>query len=77
MKKIDESKSFNLQTVVTGMHLSPEFGLTFKEIVNDGFKIDKKIEMLISADTDTTVSKSIGLGIISFTDALNELKPDL
>jgi len=77
MKKIDESKSFNLQTVVTGMHLSPEFGLTFKAIVNDGFKIDKKIEMLISADTDTSVSKSIGLGIISFTDALKELKPDL
>ena len=58
------------------MHLSTEFGLTFEEINSDGFNIDKKVESLISSDTPTSISKSIGLGTISFTDALNELLPD-
>jgi GDP/UDP-N,N'-diacetylbacillosamine 2-epimerase (hydrolysing) len=59
------------------MHLSPEFGLTFCEIEKDGFQIDRKVEMLTSSDTPVGIAKSMGLGLIGFADALNELKPDL
>jgi GDP/UDP-N,N'-diacetylbacillosamine 2-epimerase (hydrolysing) len=62
---------------VTGMHLSPEFGLTYREIEQDGFKIDRRIEMLLSSDTPTGLSKSIGVGLIGFGDALQQLQPDL
>ncbi|MDB9752176.1 UDP-N-acetylglucosamine 2-epimerase, partial [Gammaproteobacteria bacterium] len=56
---------------------SPEFGFTYREIEQDGFKIDRKIEMLTSSDTSVGITKSMGLGMIGFADALNELKPDL
>lgn len=59
------------------MHLSPEFGLTYKQIEADGFSINKKVEMLLSSDTSVGISKSIGLGVIGFSDAINELNPDL
>ena len=77
MTKIEEDKDFQIQIIASGMHLSPEFGLTYKQIEEDDFFIDEKVENLLSADTDTAISKSIGLGIISYTDALNRLNPDL
>lgn len=76
MKKIQQVKEFDLQIIVTGMHLSPEFGLTYKEIEEDGFEISEKVEILLSADTPTSVNKSIGLGLIGFTDSLKRLSPD-
>jgi GDP/UDP-N,N'-diacetylbacillosamine 2-epimerase (hydrolysing) len=77
MKRINESIEFDLQIIVTGMHLSPEFDLTYRKIEKDGFKIDKKIEMLLSADTPSAISKSTGLGLIGFAEAFAELKPDM
>ena len=77
MDGINKSTKLDLQIVATGMHLSPEFGLTYQEIENDGFKIDKKIEMLLSADTASSISKSTGLGLIGFADAFYELNPDI
>lgn len=77
MKAIKEAPSLELQVIATNMHLSPEFGLTYKEIENDGFLLNKKVEMLLSADTSTSVAKSLGLGIIGFADAYEDLKPDL
>jgi len=77
VKGIKDDPGLELQIVVTGMHLSPEFGLTFKEIEEDGFKIDKKVEMLLSADTPSSIAKSTGLGMIGFADAFNELQPDI
>jgi GDP/UDP-N,N'-diacetylbacillosamine 2-epimerase (hydrolysing) len=76
MKEVEADKGLELQVVATGMHLSPEFGLTYKEIEKD-FKIDKKIEMLLSSDTPIGISKSMGLAQISFSEAFEELKPDL
>jgi len=76
MKEIESDKDLELQVIATGMHLSPEFGLTYKTIEKD-FKIDKKIEMLLSSDTSVGISKSMGLAQIGFADAYNELKPDL
>ncbi|RXJ68983.1 UDP-N-acetylglucosamine 2-epimerase (hydrolyzing) [Halarcobacter ebronensis] len=76
IKGIEADKELELQLIVTGMHLSPEFGLTYKEIEKE-FKIDKKIEMLLSSDTSIGISKSMGLAQISFAEAYEELKPDL
>lgn len=75
--KAKEDKSFTIQIIVSGMHLSPEFGMTYREIEKDGLKIDEKIEILLSSDTYSGMTKSIGLGIICYTDALQKLKPDL
>ncbi len=77
MDEINSDPDLDLQIIVSGMHLSPEFGLTYKEIEKDGFNIDEKIEMLLSSDTPGGISKSIGLGIIGYTDALNRLHPDI
>jgi GDP/UDP-N,N'-diacetylbacillosamine 2-epimerase (hydrolysing) len=77
MDGIDKSAKLDLQIIVTGMHLSPEFGLTYREIEKDGFKISRKIEMLMSSDTPSGIVKSMGLGMIGFPDAFLELKPDL
>ena len=76
MKEIEVDKNLELQIIVTGMHLSPEFGLTYKEIEKE-FKIDKKIEILLSSDTSISISKSIGLANISFAEAYEELDPDI
>jgi len=77
MEAIDRSPAMTLQVVATGSHLSPEFGLTYREIEAAGFAIDRKVEMLLSSDTSVGVTKSIGLGLIGMADALRELDPDL
>jgi len=77
MKAIEQELNLQLQLIVTGTHLSPEFGLTYKEIEEDGFVIDRKVEMLLSSDTAVGITKSIGMGIIGFADAFAQLQPDL
>ena len=77
MKNIQEAPELELQIIATGMHLSPEFGLTYQEIERDGFHIDKKIEMLLSADTQSAITKSTGLGLLGFANVFDELKTDL
>lgn len=76
MDEVVKDDSLRLQLLVTGMHLSPEFGLTYKLIENDGFIIDEKVEMLLSSDTAAGISKSMGMGLIGFADALTRLAPD-
>ena len=77
IKAIDDDLQLELQLVATGMHLSQEFGYTIDEIKKDNINIDYEVDMLVSSDSDFGTSKSIGLGIIGFTDALKILKPDL
>lgn len=77
MKEIQADADLQLQVIATGMHLSPEFGLTYKNIEDDGFTISAKVEMLLSSDTPVGITKSIGLGVIGFADALELLKPDV
>ena len=74
---IAKSPVLELQLIATGMHLSPEFGLTVQEIEADGHQIDRKVEMLLSSDTPVGITKSMGLGMIGFADALEALQPDL
>ena len=77
MQGIKDDTDLDLQIIATGMHLSPEFGLTYKSIEADGFEIDRKVEMLTSSDTSVGIAKSMGIGTIGFADALSELNPDL
>jgi UDP-N-acetylglucosamine 2-epimerase (non-hydrolysing)/GDP/UDP-N,N'-diacetylbacillosamine 2-epimerase (hydrolysing) len=77
MKEISGDPSLQLQIIVTGMHLSPEFGLTYQHIEADGFSIDAKVEMLLSSDSSVGIAKSIGLGVIGFADAIKTLIPDI
>lgn len=74
---IEGSKELQLQIIATNMHLSPEFGLTYKEIETDGFYIDRRVEMLLSGDSANATTKSVGLATIGFADAYEDLKPDL
>ena len=74
---LKKSSILKLQLIATGMHLSPEYGLTINEIEKDNYLIDKKVEMLLSSDSSVGISKSIGLGIIGFADVFDDLKPDL
>ena len=77
LREITKHNDLELQIIVTCMHLSPEFGLTYREIEKDGFKIDWKVEMLLSSDTAVGISKSMGLASIGFADAYNHLNPDI
>ncbi|MEN6318283.1 MAG: UDP-N-acetylglucosamine 2-epimerase [Syntrophaceae bacterium] len=77
IKEIHEDPDLELQIVVTGAHLSPEYGLTYHRIEEDGFKINARVEMLLSSDTPVGVAKSIGVGTIGFADAFSSLCPDI
>lgn len=77
MQDIRASAQLELQVIVSGMHLSPEFGETWRHIEADGFQVDAKVEMLLSSNTPVGIVKSMGLGTIGFADALDRLKPDL
>ena len=77
MHGIRRDPDLKLQVIATGMHLSPEFGLTYREIEADGFMIDRKLEVLTSSDSSLGVTKSIGLGLIAFADAFAQLRPDI
>lgn len=77
MERIKNDEELELYLIVTGMHLSPEFGLTYKDIVQDGFIINDKVEMLLSSDTPEGICKSIGLGIINFSTIFSKQSIDL
>lgn len=77
IRRFNNLKDIDLNLVVTGMHLSSEFGLTYKLIESDGFKIHKKIEILLNSDSKVGISKSMGLAQISFAEYFNENCPDL
>lgn len=77
LRAIADDPDLELQLIATGMHLSPEFGETYKVIEEDGFGITRKVELLLSSDTPAGISKSVGLGCIGFADAFTQLQPDL
>ncbi len=77
MRWVQNDPDLRLQIIATNMHLSPEFGLTYREIEEDGFRIDRKVEMLLAGDTSVSTVKSMGLEMIGLSDAYRELAPDL
>ena len=77
MRKVADSSDCELQIIATNMHLSPEYGLTYKEIEADGFHINKKVEMMLSSDTRNGIVKSMGVALLGFADAIDDLKPNI
>ncbi len=77
MELIQQSSELALQIIVTGAHLSPEFGLTYQQIESDGFAIDEKVEILLSSDTPSSVVKTMGLAMNGMADVFPRLKPDV
>lgn len=77
IQRIDQDGELEMQLVVTGMHLSSEFGLTYREIEEAGFEITERNEMLLSSDTPSAITKSIGMGLIGFADIFTRLMPDI
>jgi UDP-hydrolysing UDP-N-acetyl-D-glucosamine 2-epimerase len=77
LHELREAPDFELQLLVTGMHLAPEFGMTVADIERDGFHISQRVECLLSSDTPGGVAKSMALGLLGMSDALERLRPDV
>lgn len=77
IKKIEKDKQLELRLVVTGMHLCPEFGLTYKEVEEDEIKIDEKVEIMLSSDTSVGMTKSTGLAMLAFAEYFQRKTPDI
>ncbi|OAI44808.1 UDP-N-acetyl glucosamine 2-epimerase [Rhizomicrobium sp. SCGC AG-212-E05] len=77
MQGIRDDAALQLQLLVTGTHLSPQFGMTYREIEQDGFQIDSKVEIPLADNSATGVAKAVGHGVIALTDALEALRPDM
>jgi len=77
LRRIQEDSDLNLYLIVSGMHLSPEFGSTVKAIEDDGFEIGERVEMLLSSDTPEGIAKSMGLGTVGFAQAYARFRPDI
>src|SRR6202044_2854162 len=77
LRDLSENENVDLKIIVLGSHLSPEFGNTFQEIVKDGFRIDARIECLLSSDTDVGMAKTIGVATLGLADLFGKMRPDL
>ena len=77
LKALVEHSDIELHVIVSGPHLSHEFGHTVREIERDGFSIAARLESLLSSDTDTGMAKSIGVAVLSFSDCLATMRPDV
>ncbi len=77
MREIQGSSELELQTVVAGMHLAPEYGMTVNNFYADGFPVSWRLDMLLSGDSPSAVTKSLGLAVIGFADAFHQLRPDM
>ncbi len=77
LRALSEHPLVDLQLIVLGAHLSPEFGATIREIENNGFQIAARIECLLSSDSDVGMAKTIGVATLSLADHLGTLRPDL
>lgn len=77
MELISKSDDLELQVVATGAHLSPEFGLTYRGIEADGFIINEKVEILLSADTSSSIVKTMGIAMLGMAEIFSRLNPDL
>lgn len=77
MRAVATNPDATLQMVATNMHLSPAHGMTVREIEADGFTVDRRVEMMLDADTPSATVKSMGVELIGMSDTLSELAPDI
>jgi UDP-N-acetylglucosamine 2-epimerase len=74
---IDQDPDLHLYLIVSGMHLSPEFGMTVNLIEGDGFKVADRVEMLLASDSPSSIAKSMGLGIIGYSQVFAQSDIDI
>ena len=77
LKELEVDPDIELQIIVTGMHLSTQFGSTVDVVEQDGFRISEKIDMAIFGDTSKDITRSLGVGVIGFADVLDRLRPHI
>src|ERR1051325_6640386 len=77
LRELASHAAVELKLIALGPHLSPEFGCAVREIENDGFRIDARIECLLSSDSDIGMAKTIGLATLGLADCLGNMRPDL
>jgi UDP-hydrolysing UDP-N-acetyl-D-glucosamine 2-epimerase len=77
LRDLSEHAEVDLRIIVLGSHLSPEFGFTVQNIEKDGFRIDARIECLLSSDSDIGMAKTIGIATLGLSDSLGQMRPDL
>ncbi len=77
LRQIIESPDLHLHLIVSGMHMSPEFGHTVEQIVADGFEIGDQFDMLLSSDRAEGIAKSMGMGVMGFAQSFSRLRPDI
>lgn len=77
LRRVQSDSTLKLQLIVSGAHLSSDFGKTVEEIEMDGFAISERIEMLLSSDSPEAISKAVGLGVIGYAQAFSRCRPDI
>ncbi len=77
LKQIKADPDLELFLIVSGMHLAPEFGQTVDTITADGFEIDARVEMMVSSDSPEGIAKSMGMGLLGFSQLFAQSPPDL
>ncbi len=77
LRDLSAHPEVDLRIVALGSHLSPEFGHTVQEIEKDGFRIDARVECLLSSDSDVGMAKTIGVATLSLADLFGQMRPDL
>ena len=76
LTNLDRNPDCRLSLIATGSHLSHQFGRTIREIQEDGFSVHEEVVSLVDGDDNASMAKSVGLGVISFTDSFKRLSPD-
>lgn len=77
LKDIEAAADMQLQLLVSGAHLAPEFGLTVEQIKKDGFAVTEQVDMLLASDSAVATVKSLGLGVMGYGEALARMQPDV
>jgi len=76
LRELDASAEIELRLIVAGAHLSPAFGMTVRQIEADGFRVDARVECLLSSDTDVGMAKTIGTATLGLADVLGSMRPE-
>lgn len=77
LRRISADPDLELRLLVSGMHLAPEFGATYRVIEEDGFAIDERVHMLLSSDAPEAIATAMGVGTIGFAQVLGGSRPDI
>ena len=77
LRRIQAEPGLAPRLLVTGMHLSPLFGMTVKAIEADGFEIAERVKMLSNSDDPAAIAKSMARGTAGFAEVFSRSRPDI